>query len=305
MRLTLEAKDLVAKDTVRLRLVASDARTLPRFAAGAHVELEFASYRRRYSLTSTPADTLAYEVIVLRARSGRGGSAFIHDRFQPGDTVTVSTPINGFTLDPVARQHVFIAGGIGLTPFYTMAEEVAASGRIYQLHYVVRSPARMLPVDAFGPHVTVYAGTAARRALSLPVLLGSLSRTTAVYGCGPSGLLEGLRAIAVDLGWPAGRLRVETFGPAARPNDRPLTVQLSQSGVTVDVAPGTSILDALLRQGIFVGAECRRGECGACIVDVVDGDVDHRDVCLTPAQRRNAMCTCVSWARTSDITLAL
>lgn len=305
MTLALALKALVAQDAVRLRFVADDGHQLPSFEAGAHVQLTFAGYRRRYSLTSSPSDRSAYEMIVLRARPGRGGSAFLHEQLRVGDAVEVSAPVNGFRLDPVARHHVFIAGGIGLTPFYTMAEALAASGRTFHLHYAARSSARALPVAAFGEHASVYAGPGAREALRLPAVLGSLEPTTAIYGCGPLRLLEDLRRLSHELNRPAGRLRLETFGPAANPQDGPLLLRLSLSGMTIAAVPGTSIVDALLEHGVFVGADCRRGECGTCVVSVEGGVIDHRDACLTSDQRRAVMCTCVSWARSPEVTLGL
>lgn len=305
MTLTVADTERVAEDVVRLRLVDGGGVPLPGFEAGAHVELFFAGFRRRYSLTSSPSDRSAYEVMVLRARPGRGGSAFIHDHLAVGDTVDVSEPVNGFAIDRRARHHVFIGGGIGLTPFYTMTEALAAAGQTFHVHYVVRSQARALRTDAFGEHVSLHAGPGARRSLGLPTLLAALDATTAVYGCGPVTLLDDLRRVSRDLDWPAGRLRVETFGPGAQPQDGPLSIRLSQSGTTLVAPPSASILDTLLAHGVFVGADCRRGECGACIVSVEDGDIDHRDVCLTPEQRRGLMCACVSWARTPQITLAL
>ena len=47
-------------------------------------------------------------------------------------------------------------------------------------------------------------------------------------------------------------------------------------------------------------SDCRRGECGICALDVVacDGEIDHRDVFFSDAQRREShkICACVSRA---------
>lgn len=247
MTLTVAGLSVIAEDVVRLRLVDHAGVTLPDFEAGAHVELSFAGFRRRYSLTSSPSDRSAYEVMVLRAWPGRGGSAFIHERLTVGDTLDVSEPVNGFALDRRARHHVFIGGGIGLTPFYTMTEALSSAGQTFDVHYVVRSQARALPTDAFDGHVSLHTGPGARRSLGLPTLLASLDATTAVYGCGPVSLLDDLRHVSRDLDWPAGRLRVETFGPGARPQDGTLSIRLSQSGTTLVAPPSASILERAAR----------------------------------------------------------
>ncbi len=48
-------------------------------------------------------------------------------------------------------------------------------------------------------------------------------------------------------------------------------------GETVDVADGQSILDACLRAGVWLPHACCHGLCGTCKVEILDGEVDHRD----------------------------
>lgn len=56
------------------------------------------------------------------------------------------------------------------------------------------------------------------------------------------------------------------------------------------------MLEVLRDAGVAVIADCMRGECGLCMVDVleVDGELDHRDVFLSDEQRREQkqICTC-------------
>jgi phenol hydroxylase P5 protein len=46
-------------------------------------------------------------------------------------------------------------------------------------------------------------------------------------------------------------------------------------GATIEVAPGQTLLDAALRQGIYIPHACGHGLCGTCKVQVSDGEVDH------------------------------
>ncbi|MEY4757300.1 MAG: Phenol hydroxylase protein [Pseudomonadota bacterium] len=46
-------------------------------------------------------------------------------------------------------------------------------------------------------------------------------------------------------------------------------------GATIEVEDGQTILDAALRQGIYIPHACGHGLCGTCKIDVVGGDVDH------------------------------
>jgi vanillate O-demethylase ferredoxin subunit len=64
------------------------------------------------------------------------------------------------------------------------------------------------------------------------------------------------------------------------------------------VAAGESLLDALVAHGVACLADCLRGECGLCAVDVLDvqGRIDPRDMYMTPAEQREnkRLCACVS-----------
>jgi phenol/toluene 2-monooxygenase (NADH) P5/A5 len=46
-------------------------------------------------------------------------------------------------------------------------------------------------------------------------------------------------------------------------------------GATIEVEEGQSLLDAALRQGIYIPHACGHGLCGTCKVEVCDGEVDH------------------------------
>ena len=46
-------------------------------------------------------------------------------------------------------------------------------------------------------------------------------------------------------------------------------------GATIEVEEGQTVLDAALRQGIYIPHACGHGLCGTCKVQVLDGEVDH------------------------------
>ena len=52
-------------------------------------------------------------------------------------------------------------------------------------------------------------------------------------------------------------------------------VTLSPSGDSFPVNPGEAILDAAIRQGIAMPYGCRGGRCGACLADLVSGEVSY------------------------------
>jgi len=304
MNLVVLGKRSVAIDIVQVTLVAVDGRPLPPFGAGSHIAIRLGELERRYSLTSSPADTGRYEICVQRARPSRGGSDHVHDVLEPGAALQAEGPFNGFPLRAGAAHTVLVAGGIGITPFFSMALELQAQGAGYDVHYSVRSSDRLLPTDRLGRNVTTYVDDESGPMNLRHVLSGAPTGST-FYACGPRGMLEAFRETARALGIPAASVRMESFGAARRVDDAPVEVRLERSGASVRVEPGQSILEAALGAGAWAVHECNRGECGSCYVAVLDGTVDHRDVCLSDDQRAKGMCPCVSWASSSRLVLDL
>ncbi|MCB2101645.1 MAG: 2Fe-2S iron-sulfur cluster binding domain-containing protein [Rhodobacterales bacterium] len=58
------------------------------------------------------------------------------------------------------------------------------------------------------------------------------------------------------------------------------TLTIEPLGEEVAVEEGQTILDACLRAGVWLPHACGHGLCGTCKVDVIDGEVDHRDASL-------------------------
>lgn len=55
------------------------------------------------------------------------------------------------------------------------------------------------------------------------------------------------------------------------------TVTIEPTGDTVEVEEGQTVLDACLRQGIWLPHACGHGLCGTCKSDLIEGEVDHGD----------------------------
>lgn len=285
----------------------ADGQALPQWQAGAHVLLDFAAadgrrFEKHYSLVGRPGAAAVYRIAVQREDGGNGGSRCLHEEFGPGRTLGVSGPFNSFPLAqpaPGPARVVLVAGGIGITPLVSMAHALAAQGQAFTLHYLVRERERLVLLDELQairgarivPHVSSESGRS-----DPATLCGAWEAGASLYACGPAPLLQALADAARGAGWPDAAIHVESFGARPQPGDGPLRVALSLSGTSVEVAPGTSILDALIAADVFVSWDCKRGECGSCYTEVLEGTPLHRDVCLSPAMRSRGMCTCVSWA---------
>jgi ferredoxin-NADP reductase len=300
MLVTVTDHQLVARDVVRLQLTRTGAELLPPFAPGAHVEVQWGGFTRRYSLTAHKDSGCSYEIMVRRTRPSRGGSDYAHDILRIGDQIEISPPRNEFGLNYNGARHIFIAGGIGITPFISMALECEKKGLVFDLHYMVRAEKDRiaLPVSAGSLHHYETSG-------GRPPLTTLLARAdnAAIYVCGPRNLIEEVKREASRLQIAPSRVLWESFGALQENTDAAATIRLAQSGLVIDLIPGTSILEQLRAANIFMPSACERGECGSCATSYLDGSPQHRDLCLTPEQRKTLICPCVSWVKSNDLTL--
>lgn len=75
-------------------------------------------------------------------------------------------------------------------------------------------------------------------------------------------------------------------------------IYLAWSDVTLQVSADKSALQVLLDAGVPIEPGCQTGGCGACATAYVEGDIVHKDACLSAADRQHMFCPCVSRART-------
>ena len=294
-------------------IARADGGSLPDWQPGAHIMLAFSAadgtrHEKHYSLIGAPGAGATYRIAVQREEHGKGGSRSLHDEFAPGSTLEMSGPFNSFPLAPGKGTVRLIAGGIGITPLVSMAHALSAQGMPFELHYLAHDASRLVLLEEIralpGARVLTHLSQQNGRA-DLAALLRPYEDGAAFYACGPAALLQALADTGTALNWPASAMHYESFGARTQADDGALTVELSLSEMTVEVPPGTSILDALIAADVFVSYDCKRGECGNCYAQVLEGEPLHRDVCLTPAMRTQGMCSCVSWAKPGKLVLEL
>src|SRR5579862_1863676 len=143
MQLRIRSIAYLAEDINGYELVDPNGRDLPRFSAGAHIGVRLGSSDvgatwRDYSLCNDPAERRRYSIAVLRETQGEG-SRHLHDQIRVGDIVEVSLPRNHFALAEGAERHLFLAGGIGITPIMAMLAELKRRHAEFRLHYCARA----------------------------------------------------------------------------------------------------------------------------------------------------------------------
>lgn len=287
----------------------------PAATAGAHIDLHLTpNLTRSYSLCGSPGEVHAYRVAVALDPQGAGGSRHLFDTVEPGRLIDFSTPANRFVFHGEAPCSVFVAGGIGITPLWSMIQGLKGHSHPWTLHYAARSRAHAAFHDeiegfarAHGGALVFHAGDdPARQRLDLPRTVAQAPAGAHFYCCGPKRMIDAFVAATAAL--PPAQVHIEHFGgQAAAGAGKAFTLELKRSGRCLTVPAGMGILDAIEAAGIEVPFSCREGVCGACEVKVLGGTPDHRDRVLSAQERarNDSLMVCCSGSLSDRLVLDL
>jgi len=302
----------VGHQAIMLELVSTTGAPLPRFNAGAHVDVKLEpALIRQYSICSDPQQLQAYRIGVLLDPLSRGGSEYIHKELTVGSVVEISLPRETFLLEEPSSQVTLIAAGIGITPLLSMAYELDRQGRDFSLHYRTKSIsaaafAGEIENASFRDRVKFYpSDTIPRDRLDLQEILAGGSQDQIVYCCGPAGFIEAVKSAARAVGLSAHQVKFERFSVETRPDDQAFDVVAHRSNRRIHVEKDETILGALARCGISAPSSCETGVCGTCLTKVLSGTVDHRDAVQTSKERASGekIAICCSRAVGSELIL--
>lgn len=284
------------------------------YSMGAHIDVTvFVNNQpetRSYSLVGKPKKDNIYSIAVKRLKVSKGGSKFMWT-LKKGDRLQISQPMNHFEL---ARNHsrvVLIAAGIGVTPILGMAQQLIEKHTPLQMVYLGASIKEMPYIkelkDVLGKNIEVYAKDEQGRRYDFKKLIASVDANTAVYMCGPLGMMNAVRSLWEQKGYPTENLRYETFGASGLFAPQKFKVKIPRFNLEVEVDKNQTLLEVLNSAGAPVMYDCNKGECGLCTVDILScsGEVDHRDFFLSDHQKEEntKMCSCTSRVVNGDIVI--
>ena len=279
------------------------------FRAGQYVSIALdigdAKLNKPYTIRSCPKDALKGTYTITVKRTAKGfASDYILDNWQVGTKVKLSAPLGEFYHQELrdAKQVVALAGGSGITPFYSMAAAIADCTEDFSLTilYGSRTKASIL----LGAELEAVAAASGGKVKVVHVLsdeeaegcekgfiTAELIKKYApegdysVYLCGPKAMYKFMDTELPKLGLKARRIRKELPGEygdptadAAYPKDAvgktyQITVLIRGEAQTVSCRADQTLLDALEKAGIRAPSHCRSGECGWCHSRLVSGDV--------------------------------
>ncbi len=277
-----------ASDTNLYELDRLDGAAFPSFEPGAHIDLHLPNGMvRQYSLIGAGDNPTTYVIGVKFDRNGRGGSRYVHEDLRIGDVVAVSEPRNNFPLVETTDPVVLIAGGIGITPIWSMVQHLLASGRPWQLHYSARAQSEAVFFEHLKPLAQVsfhFDDENNGRFLDIDSIVSSAPDNAHLYCCGPKPMLEAFERSALRL--PRAKVHTESFGARlSAATQGGFTVELARSRRTFMVPQGQTILQVLREAGVDVASSCEQGVCGACETGLISGTPEHHDAVLTDDER--------------------
>ena len=126
----------LAKDTFELVLRPADSQPLFAFQAGQWIGVRLPNESdptrkiAAFSIASAPIESTQDLALAIKAYGER---THLLQAAKPGDTVSVQGPYGAFTLKPGASRTVFLAAGIGVTPFRSMIRQALLSGDTREL----------------------------------------------------------------------------------------------------------------------------------------------------------------------------
>ena len=267
-----------------------------------------APVNKPYTIRSNPKDALGSGdtsyTLTIKLTDPAYASAHILSTWKEGDRVDISGPLGDFYYQNLrdAKQVVAIAGGSGITPFYSMAAAIADGIEDFDLTilYGSRTAGGILLKD----EIEAVAARSKGRVKVIHVLsheekegfehgfiTAELIRKYApqgdysVFMCGPKAMYTFEEGEMKKLGLPKRRYRMEMSGDylgAAQNADFPgskkgkvftLTVDIRGEKQTIPCKAEESLLWAMEQAGIKAPSHCRSGECGWCHSRLVSGDV--------------------------------
>jgi ferredoxin-NADP reductase len=287
-------REPVAPDVVALTLADPGGGLLPSWTPGGHIDVRLPSGRRRqYSLCGPPGRRTDYRIAVRRIADGAGGSIEMHEAYDVGDTLVFEGPRNAFYLGAAERDVLFVAGGIGVTPILPMVRAAAQRGMSWRAVYAGRSREYMPFLDelvSLDPErVTVWADDERGGVAGARELLAGVGPVTAVYVCGPTAMLEAVRAARGE--FADAPLHYERFSPPPVVDGSAFELELARSRRVLAVPANRSALEVMRDVDPNTPYSCRQGFCGTCKVKVLAGQVDHRG---RVAVAEDEMLVCVS-----------
>ncbi|MEI8026453.1 MAG: iron-sulfur cluster-binding domain-containing protein [Pseudomonadota bacterium] len=308
-----------AKDVRSFVFAKANGKNFSSFKAGQFVSFQIGNdprTLRSYSISSSPETTRSLQVSV-KALPGGVGSHWMHS-LKPGDKVLAFSP-SGLFVDeehPTSPK-IYVAGGIGITPFVSMllgkatGRDLAEVALFYGMrttkdmafHDLLVFLSKRMPNFKYFPILSEPDPEWAddKGFITLAFINSKISFLPdhRFFFCGPPIMTDTIVASLKTLGISGDRIHTEKFvSPVTfdRSALQSRKLKLTWNGTKVDYQGTETILEGLEKANISHPFACRVGVCGSCKCKVTGKFSMITDAGLTPEEKKSGLClACVAF----------
>lgn len=285
--------------------------SLDRYCSGQFINIfkkdERHAVSRAYSFSSSPATDELPAVTVKRVAGGEM-SGHLVDHLKEGEIITVSDPMGRFGLSAdLDKKHlIFVAGGSGITPLFSMIKTALIISEHVQVSLIYANQTFESVIfreqlqhlaDRYSSRfkITHFIEEKHNENDFSPCLTGRINQIeltkaisavkgvmTEVYVCGPTAMMETISKYLDDVNFISEHRFFESFvGSNFSPTKKSKSSRKSREIVFLEnnntlklrMDPDEFILQSALEHGHKLPHSCKEAMCGACKVKVVSGKV--------------------------------
>lgn len=291
---------------------------------------------RSYSFSSTPGVDDFPAITIKRVANGRLSTQLV-ENLKPEMLLETSQPMGRFALkedEEHSGSLLFIAGGSGITPLFSIIKSVLKTKpeKSIKLIYANKNEQSIIFLDQLQRLAKESSGQfevvhlletlasenllgAKKGQVNAEVLveaLGDVPSFSAVYLCGPQGMMESACLSLNDLGVDPSRIYQESFSAfnttTASINEgvARVTIIKENGSEQITIPKNQLVLNAILNAGIELPYSCKEAMCGTCRVKLVSGKlVMNENYALTDEMLNSGLVlTCSGLAVTDELTIS-
>lgn len=300
------------------------------FRAGQYVSLKIhiqdSFVTRAYSLSSSPALVAKnmYRITVKRVQDGLVSNIML-DEIKVGDILAVSRPMGELGYDKLRDEEnvICVAGGVGVTPFISMA--LAAKDKLIDCNLTIIYSTKRYEDILFKKEIEeinkkcrnvkiVVTLTKEEKEgylngyITKAVLAPYIKEFNTVLMCGPKSLYKSMNDILDSFNIPKRCVRYDICSVDYKPKEVEtfdLKVILKNDFVLTTCNSDETLLVSMEKAGIKAPSLCRVGTCGFCRSVLLEGKLKQIGGNMTKAEANNDYIhPCVSYPE-SNIVLRL
>ncbi len=243
---------------------------------------------RPYAISSAPKAGLS-KILSVTVKKCGFFSGYLFDHAKVGDVFTVGDPSGEFCYEPIkdSKQVLALAGGSGITPFYSMAQAISDGTEDFSLTilYGAKTEADIIfrkELDALVSDKikVVYVLSDEKKEgfehgfITAELIKKYISGDFTVMMCGPGAMYTFADSQLKTFNLPLKRVKKEANCVGERDvkdAEYTLTVHIGFETYKVKAQAKETILTAMERAGLQAPSKCRAGGCGFCHSKLVSG----------------------------------